>query len=185
MQITFMRHGKPLLAKAGWLAPFEMAQWIAQYNRSEVASTGIPAASVAAVKAASVIVASSAPRALSSVQALGYAATAVDPIYSEAELPFALWRFPKLPLQLWAAVFRLLWLSGYARGADTLQATRARAKAAAGQLVCAARVGPVLLVGHGIMNRLIAKELLDSGWVGHTRHANKYWGTSEYRLPAE
>jgi broad specificity phosphatase PhoE len=185
LQITFMRHGKPLLATARWLAPSEMAQWIAQYNRSEVAAFDIPATSMHAATSASVIVASSAPRALSSVQALGHEAAVADAIFLEAELPFALWRFPKLPPHVWAAFFRLLWLLGYARGADTVQATRTRAKAAAGQLIAAARTGPVVLVGHGIMNRLIAKELLGSGWVAATRHASTYWSTSVYRLPDE
>ena len=184
MQITFMRHGKPLLAKAHWLAPFEMQQWIAHYDRSEVAAADIPAASLKAVMSASVIMASTAPRALSSVQALGYEATAADAVYAEAALPFSLWRFPKLPPHVWAAFFRVLWLFGYARGADTLQATKARAKAAASQLVFAARLGPVLLVGHGMMNRLIANELMACGWVAQAGHASKYWSTSVYSLPS-
>jgi hypothetical protein len=71
MHITLMRHGKPVLPKSLWLAPFEMERWIARYNRSEVEPTGIPESSVNAAKSASAIMASTASRALSSVRALG------------------------------------------------------------------------------------------------------------------
>ncbi|AYL08019.1 phosphoglycerate mutase [Enterobacter kobei] len=35
---------------------------------------------------------------------------------------------------------------------------------------------PVLLMGHGIINRYIAKELLASGWKEQTRPRTGYWG---------
>ncbi len=120
MQITLMRHGKPLLPATAWLAPFEMEQWIEQYNRSEVEPAGIPATSVKAAGAAAVIVTSTASRALSSVQALGLEASAADAVFREAELPFSLWRYPSLPPHIWAAFFRVLWFFGYSRGADSV-----------------------------------------------------------------
>lgn len=177
-----MRHGKPLLPKTRWLAPFEMEQWIELYNRSEVATVGIPSESVEAAAAASVIMASSASRALSSVRALGHQAAVVDAIFVEAELPFSLWRFPYFPARVWAVFFRLLWLFGYSRGADSIRSTKIRARAAAQLLIAAARSGPVLLVGHGYMNRLIAQELMRLGWVGLSRHKNGYWSISVYGL---
>lgn len=183
MHITLMRHGKPLFHETQWLAPFEMERWIADYNRSDVQPADIPATSVKAALAASVIAASTAARALSSVQALGVEVTVTDAVFCEAQLPFALWRFPYLPPQFWAGFFRLLWVFGYARGSDSLQATQTRAKFAAEQLIGLAQKGPILLVGHGIMNRLIAKELLASGWANHTRHPSRYWSTSVYTVP--
>lgn len=105
MKITLMRHGKPLLPDTRWLAPFELELWIEHYNRSEVESVGIPAASVKAASAASVIVTSTAPRALSSVQALHHNDFEADAVFCEAQLPFALWRFPYLPPHVWAAFF--------------------------------------------------------------------------------
>lgn len=177
-----MRHGKPLLPATGWLAPFEMVQWIEHYNRSKIEPAGMPAASVKATRSASVIVSSTAPRALSTVHALGHEDFVADALFCEAQLPFALWRFPFLPAHVWAAFFRVLWLFGYSRGADSVHVTKARARRAARQLIALASTGPVLLVGHGIMNRLIAKELLASGWVDRTGHESKYWSTSVYCL---
>ena len=184
MQITLMRHGKALFHETHWLAPCEMERWIGRYNRSEVEPADIPATSAKAAMAASAMATSTASRALSSVQALGLEATVADAIFCEAQLPFALWRFPNLPPQFWAAFFRLLWVFGYARGSDSIQATKTRAKVAAEQLISLAQKGPVLLVGHGIMNRLIAQELLDSGWANCTKHTSGYWSTSVYDVPA-
>ena len=143
---------------------------------------GIPLNSLKLANSASFIVTSTASRALSSVQALGHTAAVADAVFCEAQLPFTLWRFPRLPPFVWAAFFRLLWFFGYSRGADTIQVTKTRAKAAAQQLSSLAAKGHVLLVGHGIMNRLIAKELIDLGWAARTSHESKYWSASVYDL---
>lgn len=182
MQITLMRHGKPLLAGTRWIAPQEMAQWIARYNQAEVEARDIPAESAMAAMSALIMVASTIPRALSSAKALGKATLLEDAVFSEAELPFALWRAPRLPPAAWAAIFRLLWFFGYSRGSASFKDTQHRANAAARQLVALAMDGPVLLVGHGIMNRLIGKELQALGWTARTRQGSRYWSMGVYGL---
>lgn len=184
MKIILMRHGKPIISHIGRIAPTEMAHWIDNYDRSVVDSDGIPADSLKLANSASVIVSSTASRALTSVQALGHKASVVDRIFCEAQLPFTLWRFPRMPPNFWAAFFRVLWLLGYSRGADSIQVTKSRAKVAAQQLVALAEKGSVLLVGHGIMNRLIAKELMVLGCVSYSKHKSKYWSASVYVIQA-
>lgn len=182
MKITLMRHGKPVLAQTGWIAPVEMERWIECYNLSEVEVDSVPTTSLHLANSAACIVASSARRALSSVQTLGHTASVVDGVFCEAQLPFALWRFPRLSPFVWAAFFRMLWLFGYSRGADSIRVTQARAQTAAHKLIALAESGPVLLVGHGVMNRLIAKELRALGWSGPTKQGSKYWSASVYAL---
>ena len=46
MTITLMRHGKPVLAKTGWITPIEMEGWIEWYNRSEVTADDAPIATI-------------------------------------------------------------------------------------------------------------------------------------------
>ncbi|MDO8072623.1 histidine phosphatase family protein [Janthinobacterium sp. SUN176] len=177
-----MRHGEPRLAKGRWIAPLQMGQWINLYNQSIIKEGGIPAQCAAAALSASTIVASTVPRACSSARALGDLPFMQDAMFSEAGLPFALWKAPWLPAEAWAAIFRLLWLFGYARGSDSLQITRQRARAAAERLVALAARGPVLLVGHGIMNRLIGKELQALGWLARNRQGSRYWSMGVYEL---
>lgn len=186
MQITLMRHGRPVLAASGWLAPCEMAHWIAAYDQAGVHVDAIPADSLAAASTAAIVFASTLPRAQASARALGHAAPRVDALFREAALPFPLWRIARLPPFAWAALLRLAWLCGYARGADALAIVEQRARAASAQLIAAAADGPVLLVGHGIMHRLIARELRAAGWAatsGHrSGHRSGHWGMARYRL---
>ncbi|MDQ2819834.1 MAG: histidine phosphatase family protein [Pseudomonadota bacterium] len=183
MQITLIRHGKPILPPSRWLAPYEMAQWIAAYDQSLVETTTIPAASFAACSGATIIFASTLARAMSSASALGHHAPCIDAVFREAALPFPLWRFPRLPAPLWAALFRLSWLLGYSRGADALASVTARARNASALLVAGAADGRVLLIGHGVMNRLIARELRAAGWTGTGMHGSGYWSTVSLKSP--
>lgn len=121
-------------------------------------------------------------RAATRQGALGDLPFMQEAIFIEAGLPFALWKAPWLPPQAWAAIFRLLWLCGYARGSDSLMLTRQRARAAAERLVALAAKGPVLPVGHGIMNRLIGKELQALGWLARNRQGSRYWSMGVYEL---
>lgn len=180
MKIILMRHGKPLLPQARWITAAEMARWVEQYNLAVVAADSVPASNLSLVNAATTIVTSTTPRAVSSAQALGCDTAVADPLFCEAQLPFAAWRFLRLPAVVWVAFFRLLWLGGFSRNADSIQTTKIRAKAAAQTLIALAEQGSVLLVGHGIMNRLIARELVAAGWVGAARHASSYWGVNCY-----
>ncbi|WP_181373306.1 hypothetical protein [Massilia glaciei] len=50
------------------------------------------------------------------------------------------------------------------------------------RLVARASSGPVLLVGHGIMNRLIAKGLLALGWHGTASPGGRHWQAGTFRL---
>lgn len=182
MKIILMRHGEPVLAQTGRIAPFDMGRWIEHYNLAEVKAGSAPIAGLQWINSVTCIAASTAPRALSSVQALGHTASVVDAVFCEAQLPFAVWRFPRLSPFVWAAFFRLCWFFGYSRGSESIQITKERAKTAARKLIALAGRGPVLLVGHGIMNRLIAKELIVLGWNGPAKHQNNYWGASVYRF---
>ena len=182
MKIILMRHGKPLLTQTDWVAPVEMERWIEHYNLSMVETHGIPINSLKLANSVSCIVASTAARTLSSVQALGYTASVADAVFCEAQLPFALWRFPRLSPFVWVAFFRLLWFFGYSQNSESIQITKTRAKAAAHKLISLAEKGSVLLVGHGIMNHLIAKELIALGWGSSMRQGSKYWSANVYEL---
>lgn len=166
-----------------WLAPCDMGQWIDGYDRAEITADTIPAGSIRAATSATVIVASTLPRAQSSASCLGHSSVRIDAVFREAALPFPSWRFPLLPPRAWAALLRAAWLLGYDRNTESLAAARLRAKVASARLVACAADGPVLLVGHGIMNRLIAQELKAAGWAPATIHGRGYWGSVTLHSP--
>ncbi len=56
-----------------------------------------------------------------------------------------------------------------------------RARRATQELIrLAGKSETVLLVGHGLINHYIAKELLNLGWIGPEKAASGYWAFSVY-----
>lgn len=62
---------------------------------------------------------------------------------------------------------------------------RIRAGTAAKRLQSLASDGPVLLVGHGVMNRMIANRLVADGWVRQKRDGSQYWSATVYQYGGE
>ena len=180
-EIILMRHGQPQLANVDKVSALEMQDWIEHYNRSEITQQPVPDASQRLAASATVIASSSAPRALSSVQALGLKPVLVDAVFCEAQLPFGHWKRPRLSPFTWAFILRILWLCGYSGSVESANTARLRASKAAELLQSLTGEGSVLLLGHGFMNRMIAKQLVKDGWVRHTRNGSQYWSAAVYR----
>ncbi|WP_348959344.1 histidine phosphatase family protein [Enterobacter cloacae complex sp. Mu1197] len=184
MEIILMRHGEPEYRGAGKVSYREMAGWIDSYNRS---STGrdrpSEMAQILAYRALTFL-SSPLPRALSSLKTLGCEPGLIDEVFREAELP--VFRIPGLRLSpfYWAALFRVLWLCGLSGESECVSVAKERAVKAAEILVNVAKDsdGPVLLMGHGMINRFIAKELIASGWKEQTSPVTGYWGAGVYSL---
>uniref|UniRef100_UPI003F5858DF histidine phosphatase family protein n=1 Tax=Pseudomonas purpurea TaxID=3136737 RepID=UPI003F5858DF len=177
-----MRHGQPNLAVIYKVSALDMKHWIEHYNLSEIVNQPAPEASVRLAATAQVIVSSSAPRALSSVQALGLQPTLVDAIFCEAQLPHGRWTLPRLSPFTWAFILRISWLCGFSGGVESARQAQVRAREAAQQLQYLASAGPVLLLGHGFMNRMIAKQLEAAGWTRQKRNGNRYWSAMVYQM---
>lgn len=155
--------------------PVKIQRWVELYESSVVKEDStVPAASRILAREADFIVTSRSPRAISSVRLLGYEPSLVDDAFREVSLPSNP-RLPPLPPFLWAAFFRLLWCFGYSHRLASLRCTRVRARTAARRLIRLAKKGPTLLVGHGVMNRLIARELVSIGWFAGEKETNQYW----------
>lgn len=176
-----MRHGQPKGVNVDKVSALEMKDWIEHYNRSEITQQPVPNASLRLAASATVIASSNAPRALTSVQALGLKPVRVDAIFCEAQLPFGHWKRPRLSPFTWAFILRILWLCGYSGDVEPANTARMRARKAAELLQSLSSEGSVLLLGHGFMNKMIAKQLMKDGWVRHQRNGSQYWSAAVYR----
>lgn len=181
-EIILMRHGQPKLTMSGKVSLAEMKHWIEHYNLSEIINQPAPQASVQLAASAQVIVSSSAPRALTSVRALCLQPSVVDAVFCEAQLPHGRWRLPRLSPFTWAFILRISWLCGFSGTVESARQARLRASKAAQQLQDLSSTGPVLLLGHGFMNRMIGKQLEASGWTPQMRNANRYWSAVIYQM---
>lgn len=180
MTITLMRHGKSAHPNGGRCTAREMVAWCIAYDRAGICDTP-PPHSLQQAQQATLVVSSPLPRARASLKALGRQAHEVATLYREAELPGLALRFPPLPPALWLVVLRLLWLCGYSGQAEPYRAARVRAARAADKLIELAQQGEVLLLGHGVINTLIARELRKRGWQGEKRASRRHWGSTVFQ----
>lgn len=182
MQIILARHGQPELRLDSWFRPMALQEWLRLYDAAGLAPGAVPAATRAQAAAAGVLACSDLRRCTESAQRLAPGRAVLgEALFREAEPPWPAWLDTRLPPLAWAAMFRLARFPGPARPAP---ATAQRARQAAQRLVeLARRHGSVLLVGHGLMGQLIARELRALGWQGPRQPASGYWQCSVYRAP--
>lgn len=187
LQITLVRHGRPNHHNRRWCSPAQMRDWIDGYNRALVACDGLPDSLTPLAREAAQVLSSPVSRCVQSRRHLvGERHCLSAELFSEAHLPYSDWRVPVLPAIVWRILFRAAWFCGYARHTESIRDSDRRARQAADQLIALAEAeGSVLLVGHGIMNILIARHLRQRGWQGPRLLVLKpYWHASSYRFPA-
>lgn len=185
MEIVLGRHGRSVLDQSKWIAPRKLAQWIAAFNDGGILRGQIPQSTSLAAARCKVIVSSPLRRSYQSAQLIASSQLLVtEDLISEAGMPHPDWLFPALPITVWLAIFRVAWYCGYSRNAESMSDASMRAAVAADRLVDLARQhDSVFVVGHGIMTTLIANRLVQLGWSGSRRPANRYWGHCIYRSP--
>jgi broad specificity phosphatase PhoE len=188
MRIVLLRHGKPDVPELGKLRASEIQHWIDSYNSAGLrADHQPPRETVGICKDCEAVVCSNLPRSVESARALGVKkVNYIESLFREMELPYSSFPSPKLPPDVWAALFRVLWFFGFSSNSESLSEAKTRALNGANRLKeIAAESGSVLLVGHGFVNRFIAKELLSSGWQGPANPGQKHWEFGVYECATE
>lgn len=184
MQITILRHGVPDLSGWGKISSPKMPEWIKAYNAAGVKYEAHFFPQKMAVELQhNFIVCSDLARSIHSAQLIGYQLPhLVDAIFREAELQDI--RIPLLRLtpHTWSIVFRLFWFAGISNKAESIEPFKQRVSLAAAKLVQLTHEhDSILLIGHGIINRFLAKELISKGWLddealnGNEYYSYKYW----------
>ncbi|TLX56645.1 fructose-2,6-bisphosphatase [Stutzerimonas nosocomialis] len=188
MQITLVRHGEPDHNGARWCTPREMKTWIEGYNQADIIEKPLPAALQQLADEAGAVVSSSLSRCQQSTHHLvGEPQCVNDRLFAEAHLPYPDLDFPRLPVRVWRTLFRGAWFLGFSRHTESIGQSSERARQAAERLIALAQEhGSVLLMGHGIMNILIARHLRAQGWKGpQLLFLRDYWHPSTYRKPGD
>jgi len=184
MNIVIMRHGKPVAPVIDRLKAGELPVWLEAYDSAGINQHQLPPASAIEIAAGcNAVVCSDLPRSIQTAQALNKKHIHLsDSGFREIGLPYANWNSPRLPPKIWVALFRFLWFLGYASNGESLHSARLRARVGAEMLMkAAAESGSVLFVGHGLINHLIAQELLRSGWQGPKSPGKRHWEFGVYQ----
>ncbi|WP_294907356.1 phosphoglycerate mutase family protein [Tatumella sp. UBA2305] len=185
MKIILMRHGKPAFTSAKKISSSAMAEWIKQYDLSDTGDDKPPESCLELVNRPLKTLSSPLPRAVSSASKLKRLPEMTCELFREAELPVLSVPLLKLSPSHWAVIFRVLWLCGLSPNSESLSMAKARAKQAAQLLIDTSTEHnqSVLLAGHGIINRLIARELISQGWTESSRGGKGYWGAAVFESP--
>jgi broad specificity phosphatase PhoE len=183
MEITLLRHGRPIIPPLNKINASEFLEWVQAYNASGLCPSSKPTAeAMSHASACDAIVCSGLRRSIESAKELNADDVVLsDSIFNEAGLPVANWRTLKLSPKIWALIFRVLWLLGYSRNSESFKEAKTRAADAVERLTEIAHEHQrVLFVGHGVYNRILANELRRSGWAGPKNPDSKHWSFGVY-----
>ena len=184
MEISLIRHGKPVTPSLARLSAYSFINWVTQYNLSGLCPSSTPTEEAKSkAQTCHAIVCSSLTRSIESAHLLAEKAEIISSsLFNEADLPIAKWHSLKLSPKAWAVIFRVIWLLGYSSNSESYKEAKERAKKSVEQLEeFAHKYKSVLFVGHGVYNRLLAKELKAKGWLGPNNPGTKHWALSTYK----
>ena len=183
--IALIRHGKPTITPQGWIGGCDLPQVISRYQSARIASDSFPPKDVQAlVQSANRVFTSDLPRAMHSAQILEPTVSPVsDPIFREVEFWLECPINIHLPFHMWLFLDRLLLSLGYSPHSQSQADNKERVSKAAELLEQQSyETGSVVLVGHGITNLFIARELRKRGWCGPRTPKLEHWGCTTYSL---
>ena len=183
MRIVLLRHGKPKLRKWGITSSRGFSAWIEEYDAANVCNESLPSQATKTIAdSCNSVLCSDLPRSIHSAKLIRPdVKVSVSELFRELDLPHGRGNIVKLKPSVWAVFFRILWFAGYSHNAASITKGRSRVKEAARELINEAESKQsVLLVGHGILNRMIAKELIHSGWNGPSTPKGGYWSATVY-----
>ena len=183
MEMLFIRHGPPEFDSSRWLHQYDLKQLLREYYVAPV-DTPAPVEQVAAVGtyAAEVVLCSTLSRSIGSANALGFPDAIEMSELDEADLPCPKWLSIPVPYQAAIVVLRIAWLVGYSRDCNSYRVTQSRASDAATKLIELANThGRLLIVGHGIMNRMVCRALKQEGWSVDKQDHTGYWSMTSVR----
>lgn len=185
MEIVLLRHGRPDVVCKDKLGAAELQQWIDGYNRAGLAADDTPPLStIDRALQCNVVVCSNLQRSVQSANALAIdRVLAAESLFRELDLPTANWGFLRLSPKTWIMLLRLMWFAGYSNNSESVKMAKQRVKTGTTRLKqIAEEYGSVLLIGHGMLNRFIARELLSSGWRGPRHPGKRHWEFGVYQL---
>ena len=182
MIIWLVRHGRPTSPNRKWISGRELGRWVSAYDASGLDRNFPPPASVSRVVAsAGCVLASDVRRSLESAAWLAPSAHVhADSMFREAALPQSLLPL-RLPPGFCVVVSRIAWWLGWARADEDLPMTRQRAARAADRLCeLAEQHQSVAVVGHGMFNRFLARQLTTRGWRGPAFLPSAHWSCAAF-----
>lgn len=183
--IILARHGRPACDYRTPIPGRAFAEWRKAEDNAPLDASSRPSPElVELVRGAACVVTSPLRRSLESARLLAPAVKPVtDRLVQEAALPCAFPSNLRLSPSAWRVLARAAWFCGWSDGLESFSAALKRAAQAAAMLMERSRTHPsIAVVGHGMMNTLIARALRAHGWRGPRIPSPRHWSYGVYRL---
>ena len=179
-QIILIRHAKVDIDNTKKIDSLSLKKWVELYDSAPIVSESLPTEdTITLAQNADVVVTSTLRRAIDSAKVLGVEVHTQNALFNEAAIPEIVIPYLKLKPKSWLVILRLMLLLGLGKKETSLKASKVQAEKAAMQLETLIKEhDKVALVGHGGMNWLIGKALVQSGWVQEGKSGHNNWGTS-------
>lgn len=183
-RIILARHGRPAWDFRTPIPGHGFTAWLQGEGDAPLDPSSSPGALLEQlVGDAKCLIASPLRRSQDSARLVSAAVPAVDADVREAALPSAFRSGLRLPPHLWGALARTAWFCGWSAGVESYRSARQRAARAA-RMLCASADrggdGDVVVIGHGLMNALIAAQLRSLGWAGPWFPSRAHWAFGSY-----
>jgi broad specificity phosphatase PhoE len=182
-QIILVRHGRPAAANATPISGREVGQWVIHYNGLGIdRGCPPPLALSRLVASAGCVMASDLRRARESAEWLcSQTPLRIDSELREAVLPDALPSSLRMHPGVWVVLARIGWWLDWCASEESVDATRQRAGRTADRLCALAREHEsIVVVGHGMFNRFVARELVARRWRGPAIMPGAYWSAAPF-----
>ena len=187
IRIVLARHGRPAWDFRTPIPGHALAEWLRGEADAPLDASPRPSAELERLsRMAECLVTSPLRRSRDSAKLLAPATTPlIDSCFREAELPSAIRSGLRLAPEKWTWLARSAWFCGWSGDVESFKAARERASKAASVLMRHAEArGEVVLVGHGLMNVLIAHRLRTTGWRGPRFPSPQHWTFGVYERTA-
>ena len=183
MEIILLRHGEPKIKLKGIVNAQEFKQLIEEYAQAGIVY--LPPEKFNKQFKSHYVVCSHLERSLQSAHFLNLKKiNLIDDLFAESSLPHFDKSKIRLPIIVWLVSLRIMWLFGFSHNGESFVDAKMRAIAAANKLIVLARDhNKLILIGHGLMNRLIARQLKINKWHGPSSPGNKFWTFGVYKKP--
>ena len=159
MEIILYRHAEPIVSGNEIISGQGFSLWVQKYNDSGIFANECP------YEKEDVVYTSDLKRSLETGKLIGNHVIR-DSLFREAEVPLV--RFPSIRLKakVWLAVSRSLWLAGLSTKCESYKEAKHRARRIVEKIeLQLLEDKKIVIIGHGFLNRLIRKELLQHGWL--------------------
>jgi len=183
-KIILLRHGEVDIKDYKNISANQFRKWIIEYNNSDIKSEFSSKNEIQnLLNETDILICSNLKRSIQSIEIFDKIPFETNDIFNEAELPYSNWNLLKLNPKIWLIIFRILWLFGYSQNCESFKKTKQRAKNATEKLIELSKQNkPIILIGHGIINKLIQKELILQKWNETKKVKSNNWDYGVFEL---